>query len=156
MEVGAVGSVTDTVLKLVLTEVSPLIIQELQQQPPRSRHELFAVYRQSVAGVSDPGERQFQIGANGSSQSFLMWYLAAPPTLTDVATENSGLDRIPAAYHFSYLLNKVKAKISFANEATRDLYEAAAGAALVNAIRTDGQGRNSSILAMPSAQPGKW
>lgn len=156
VEFGAVGSVVDPIRQVPLVEKSPIIIQRAQGQPPISVHYQFAVFKRTDASASDPGALCFQLGANGAAQSFQSWYLSAPPTFVDTTDQNSGLDRIPAHYHLSVLMPRVKAKILWQNDAQSEFWAGQALLGLQDAIKTDGQGRNSAAQVMPSAVRGQW
>lgn len=154
-EVGATGSVRDLNRQgRRLTERSPIIIQSLKTAPPRSLHEEFSIFAKETAEAGDPGRLYFQIAANGSAQSFGMWYLPEPATLTDVATHLSGLDRIPAKFHFSVLLPLMRAKINEANDGLREKYEREANQGIDSAFRAHDEEGRSGVQAAPMTNPG--
>jgi hypothetical protein len=151
-EFGPVGSVMDTRYRQPLEEISPQRIQLLQRQLAQPTHRFFAVFQLSN------GLFQLQLGSNSAAQDFVGWYIATVPELADVG-EPTGtdedrtdhLDYFPVAYHFQVLLNGLKAKISEANGVQDAPWRAAFEQGKARAIAIDGQGRRSTVQALPNA-----
>jgi hypothetical protein len=89
-----------------LEEVSPQVVEELQNSSQSiSLHRVFAVY-----GVADTVATQlFQVAPCSGSTTFGVTYKTLAPTLSDVDSTSSGLQYIPASYHYSVILPAVQA-----------------------------------------------
>jgi len=150
MEVSNIGGLYDDNRNgKPLQEKSPQAVQALQQQPNAiSEHDIFAVYKLTS------GIYQLQIGRNAAAQSFTLWYRMIPPTLSDDATVTSGLEKFPLQYHYSVLLEGLKAVITRANGADATSWENRAAMARARAVANEGNSRASAPQVMPSNVPG--
>lgn len=155
-EVGALGGLFDTQFKKKLNERSPQEVFDEQIAPPKAVQDDYA-----IAGVLSgaSGLQSLIIGNNSGNQTYTLKYLVKAPTLVDQTDPGSGMDKIPISYHYTIVLQGLKAKVARANGDGRGMteWEGIYRRNLARAIAIEGQGRHSSVQHLPRNVPaGMW
>lgn len=156
LQVGAKGSCIQTTGLAHgkrLREVSPIIVQQLQQSTQTFRiHDVFSVFDTN----DNIATQLFQVATCSGSTAFNLTYRKATPSLVDTNDTDSNLQQFPAHYHHTVIYpgTAFRAAVASGKDDIARVFEGQYVRGLQNAVRAENQ--RSSVRQLGRSTVGGW